>query len=302
MDPSTQFSQCRERRTELPIFRGRRRRVWGVVVGLVAACGGTSGVENIVASDGSPSEFDSSFTEAATDATTAEPGDEAAAGPVDATVEDRTVPTRPSPRDGGVPPLTMTAHDSGVSANPPFDASALSTLTILALQKPNSPSCLAAGAGDAGDAANGADPALCCLPCILSNNCLDPGYQGGSCESVEAGLVLGHGVPLDNPTSSFTAHCRQILYDVFATTCMQQSLTETPCVCGDLDTSKHCEQAGAGDPSGPLYQEFKSFFDLLGTNDVVVPLIFQKFTVQNFGAGQANAILQCAAINQCDCF
>jgi hypothetical protein len=130
-----------------------------------------------------------------------------------------------------------------------------------------------------------------CFPCADRNGCLDPGRQGGTCEGtpgvapVECGAVLGASSAL---TEALV--CLATLNTIFTSKCA--GISETPCLCGATDPEA-CLGGGAP-PTGPALP--------LYTCDFMTVSVLSDFTNQDFGAGQANALVQCLAVFGCDCF
>jgi hypothetical protein len=280
------------------------------------SCGGTTGLEKIVAdpmtseaggdgasdAKGNDPSAQEPFAVAQVDATApvdsaavsddTEPLD-AAAGALGATADDRTVPERPPPRDGGSPPTGGAVRRMADSAPPPPDAAPPTTLAILAAQ---SPGCIRMVSGDAGTSV--------ATGCAVTSGCLDPAAQGGVCE-LSGGSIpdgQGHGLaPLDPPGSpGYTADCLHALGDIFASHCAESALGLTPCVCGNVDMggATACLQ-GITPPMGPLVADYLESFAPQAKN--VVGEIEAHFTNQAYGAGQANAMIQCLAQFNCGC-
>jgi hypothetical protein len=149
------------------------------------------------------------------------------------------------------------------------------------------------------------DPTLVCSTCVANSGCLDPLAQGGTCESTLGNASLLAGAlpdgkscaqafsPLTTPVSE-TAVCLDVLGTIFTSKCAA-GLQETPCACGTTDVASCL--AGTVVPNGAAFDAYACDFNGAGINTVST-----DFTVQAFGAGQANALVQCAAINGCDCF
>jgi hypothetical protein len=151
------------------------------------------------------------------------------------------------------------------------------------------------------------DATLVCSTCAVANGCLDPAQQGGTCEGTAGNATLFTGTlpdgktcsqvfaPLTSPVSE-TSVCLAVLRMVFTSKCAE-SLQETVCVCGTVDVGS-CT-SGAVQANGPGFDMFAC--DLDNTNIGTINAT-TNFTVKTFGAGQANRLVQCAAINGCDCF
>ena len=140
-----------------------------------------------------------------------------------------------------------------------------------------------------GDAAN-----VRCSQCAIDNGCLDPALQGGKCEDTmglapaSCAAVVGTSAPTE------TQVCLKTLSDIFSTQCAG-ALGLTPCLCGSTDPEQCL--AGAAAPNGPLLPEYTCDF---GTTSVAT--MQAEFVLQTFGAGQANALVQCLGSFGCDCF
>jgi hypothetical protein len=134
-----------------------------------------------------------------------------------------------------------------------------------------------------------------CFDCVQLNGCLDPAQAGGSCENtpgtapVACESVLNASVPV-----SETSVCLKTLDVIFQSACAA-TLQLTPCLCGNIDAGQCL--SGATPPQGPALSEYQC--DGMGTT---APQIVNNFTVQTFGAGQANALVQCAGAFGCNCF
>jgi hypothetical protein len=98
-----------------------------------------------------------------------------------------------------------------------------------------------------------------------------------------------------SPQETETQVCLQTLGAVFTSNCAA-TLQETPCVCGATDPAQCL--TGTQPPTGPLYDLYQCDFD---TTDISV-IQASQFTNQATGAGQANALVQCAAAFGCSCF
>jgi hypothetical protein len=140
-----------------------------------------------------------------------------------------------------------------------------------------------------------------CADCATRNGCLDPAQQGGSCELADGRVLtavngaLDAGAPLDPPDPGYTANCLRTLADTFSSHCAD-SMTMTPCLCGgDTDAAAPCIE-GRTPPAGPLVADYARSFNT-GSGRA----INEKFTAQSFGAGQANALVQCLAAYSCRC-
>jgi len=133
-----------------------------------------------------------------------------------------------------------------------------------------------------------------CSTCITLNGCLDPAQQGGSCEDTVGNAPAACSTALgETSVVTETRVCLRTLKDVFTSQCAV-TLQETPCLCGDTDAGMCL--AGSAAPTGPLLPIYQCE---LGTT---APEITANFTIQSFGAGQANALIQCAAAFTCNCF
>jgi hypothetical protein len=251
----------------LPFRRPPPRLAAGALV-LLAACGGTTGRENILAFSEPPVASIDAQSPDSDPASETIGTLEAAALSADATL-DRAIPSRPPPMDTGVlAPDAATANDAAT----PADAGSATTLSILAAQ---SPDCLAfeADGGIGG--------------CAAVNGCLDPAQQGGVCETVAGSVRMGNGV-------TERQLCIETLHDIFASKCAA-AMSETPCLCGNVDAPECL--SGAIPPAGPLYPTYVEDFGL------DINTISSKFTLHTYGAGQANSIAQCLLQWECaSCF
>jgi len=140
-----------------------------------------------------------------------------------------------------------------------------------------------------------ADPLVIrCFECARDNGCLDPAQAGGACEDTPgtAPAACQTALAASSPVSEKSV-CLATLDKIFQSQCaITQQLT--PCLCGDTDAGMCL--SGALPPTGPLLPIYQCE---LGAT---APQISSNFTVQTFGAGQANALAQCAGAFGCDCF
>jgi hypothetical protein len=101
--------------------------------------------------------------------------------------------------------------------------------------------------------------------------------------------------------------CLATLDKIFQSGC-SATLQLTPCLCGSADAAR-CLAGTAGTttglpagsppdqaPNGPVLSIYQCE---LGTGPASIA---NNFTVQSLGAGQANALAQCAGAFGCDCF
>jgi hypothetical protein len=135
-----------------------------------------------------------------------------------------------------------------------------------------------------------------CFECVRDNGCLDPAQAGGACEDTTgtAPVACEASLSVSTPVSE-TSVCLATLDKIFQSGCAA-TLQLTPCLCGSSDAGKCL----AGDPTAPPVGPVESIYACeLGSTG---PAISNNFTVQTFGAGQANALAQCAGAFGCDCF
>jgi hypothetical protein len=134
--------------------------------------------------------------------------------------------------------------------------------------------------------------------CAVRNGCFDPIQQGITCELLQdAGALAHYGGMLDGGKTctdvlgsanvSEMAVCLQTLDGILSSNCAA-TLNQTPCLCGS--TSADACLQGTGTPAGPLYEEYACDFDSIRGDT-----INSQFTLQTFGAGAANGIVQCMA-------
>jgi len=127
-----------------------------------------------------------------------------------------------------------------------------------------------------------------CLPCAQRNGCFDPAQLGGTCESTKgSGTTCG-------TAATETAICLKTLDDIFSSRCAA-TMQLTPCLCGSTDPAACL--SGAAAPAGPVYADYGC--DFKSTSGMKIQ---GAFTDQLFGAGQANALVQCVAAYSCGCF
>jgi len=135
------------------------------------------------------------------------------------------------------------------------------------------------------------------------NGCLDPTMLGGTCETTPGTAMLLSGALADGQTCqqvigttsiSNTDLCLLTLGEVASSQCAATA-QETPCLCGSTDAAACL--AGTATPNGPVYDLYQCAFDTTS-----VATIQADFKDQTNGAGQANALVQCAGAFGCPCF
>jgi hypothetical protein len=241
-----------------------RHRLSTIALATLLACGGTTGLENVLASSDPPADDSRRDATSVADPST-DTLDSAGMPPLDATVYDRSVPPRPPPMDTGAP-VTFDRDSAATSvldaAGSNDDAGPATTESVLAAQSPN---CLTF------------EPDGAIGGCAAVNGCLDPTQQGGVCETVTGRIRAGTGV-------TEAQLCIQTLQVMFASKCAA-AMSETPCLCGDA-APVPC-LGGTATPNGPLYADYTADF---GPN---INAVEAEFTAPSFGAGQANSIAEC---------
>jgi hypothetical protein len=149
-------------------------------------------------------------------------------------------------------------------------------------------------------------PGTQCSSCVQNNGCLDPAQQGGTCEMVTGNANPFSGILPDGKTCSQvlggssvseTSVCFETLRGIFGSGC-ESMFQATPCLCGTTDVNACLN--GTTTPNGPIYDIYACDFN--GTSGATINTITSDFTVEGFGAGMANAIVQCASAFSCDCF
>jgi hypothetical protein len=125
-----------------------------------------------------------------------------------------------------------------------------------------------------------------CLSCDRDQGaCLDPSAQSlRLCEMM---------APL-SPDRSEAKICIQVLQAIISSGCAADGQLNA-CLCGDIDGFQ-C-QSGAAEPKGPLYELYADDFSP-GTRKIAD--IVSNFTNPVYGAGAANAMVQCLAAFGCD--
>jgi hypothetical protein len=248
--------------------------------GGTAGTGGAGGTAGSAGAGGSkdastdaPSEAgDSSRAETGADAQDASAEREAGAdGQADTSAPD----VGPDTTAADAPP-NETGAEAGSDGSAPNPCDVSTTACITSRDKP----------GDPAD--------MKCSTCMTSNGCLDHTQMGGTCEDTTGTAPAACSTALGSASAvSETKVCLRTLKDIFASQCAAtQQLT--PCLCGNTDAGQCL--AGTVAPTGPLVDIYKCE---LGST---APEITNNFTVQTFGAGQANALVQCAGAFGCDCF
>src|SRR5262249_2038970 len=134
-----------------------------------------------------------------------------------------------------------------------------------------------------------------CSQCIIDNGCLDPAQLGGSCEDTP-GIAPASCSDVVGTTGNLTETqvCLATLDTIFVSGCGSGG-TLVRCLCGATDASA-CVN-GSVPPQGPAFPLYVCDF---GSSNVST--ITSNFTAQSFGAGQANALAQCAGAFGCNCF
>jgi hypothetical protein len=142
-----------------------------------------------------------------------------------------------------------------------------------------------------------------CSTCAQANGCLDPAQSGTSCETLTTNATLFSGALPDGKTCaqvfgsgtvSESAICIDVLSSIFASSCAA-TLQLTPCLCGTTDVES-CLVACSATPNGPLFDQYAC--DNGTTSGCAIST---DFTIPN-GAGTANAVAECVAAFNCDCF
>jgi hypothetical protein len=90
-----------------------------------------------------------------------------------------------------------------------------------------------------------------------------------------------------------TQACLATLGLIFSSGCAA-TLQLTPCLCGATDAAACLSNQAP--PTGPILPIYQCELGTTGAQ------ISTNFTVQSFGAGQANALAQCAGAFGCNCF
>jgi hypothetical protein len=115
-----------------------------------------------------------------------------------------------------------------------------------------------------------------CLPCAEENGCFDPKQSGGLCELATGNSKIS-GV-------SETSLCLDALRCIFTSKCANGG-EESGCFCGRTDVVACME--GRTPPLGSCVAEFKKDF---GDDSKT---IYKEFINPAYGAGRANALIQC---------
>jgi hypothetical protein len=167
-----------------------------------------------------------------------------------------------------------------------------------------SPACSATGSTTACLSAQGPTGGAC-LACAQVNGCLDPVQQGGSCEDTTGTHTHFGGTLPDGTTCASvfsqgvdeteTQVCLDTLGTIFGSRCAA-SFAETPCLCGTTDPASCL--FGTVTPNGPSYDQYVCDFDSTSVDTINKT----DFTNQGFGAGQADALIQCINAFNCPCF
>jgi hypothetical protein len=135
-----------------------------------------------------------------------------------------------------------------------------------------------------------------CLGCAERSGCLDPAKQGGACEDTPGGAPSACESLLGAAGSvTETQVCLATLNTIFTSGCAATLQGVTPCFCGAADPAMCL--AGTAAPSGPVVPLYACDFNFLNVASAVA-----SFTSPSFGAGEANALVQCLVAWSCDCF
>jgi hypothetical protein len=140
----------------------------------------------------------------------------------------------------------------------------------------------------------GDPPSTRCSDCVRGNGCLDPAKMGGACEDTSGNAPPACQAALTSASQvTETQLCLATLDKIFTSQC-SSTLQLTPCLCGNTDPALCL--AGMADPAGPLLPIYQCD---LGASVVEISA---NFVDASRGAGQANALVQCAAAFGCNCF
>jgi hypothetical protein len=140
----------------------------------------------------------------------------------------------------------------------------------------------------------GDPPSTRCTACVRDNGCLDPAKMGGACEDTPGNAPAACQAALMSASQvTETQLCLATLDEIFTSQC-SSTLQLTPCLCGNTDPALCL--AGMAAPAGPLLPIYQC--DLGAT----VVEASANFVDPTRGAGQANALVQCALAFGCNCF
>jgi hypothetical protein len=182
-------------------------------------------------------------------------------------------------RTGDVGEVDASMQDGGVQEGGPWIVDAMTSIVF--------PS---AGTTQSILSGQGSD----CFACAERSGCLDSTLQGGTCEETLGDSSAACAAPLGlTSTPSEALVCVATLSAIFTSRCIT-ALQETPCLCGSTDPSV-CV-GGAAAPTGALAPLYACDLERPNAHTTT------NFTNQVFGSGQANALVQCLAIFNCDCF
>jgi hypothetical protein len=230
-------------------------------------------------------------------------------GAPEASVEETGAPET-SVEETGAPETSTGTPDTGVAETGAPETSTGTPDTSVAETGGEGPPC---GPGSTTTAClTSLDTTGACLACAQTNGCLDPAQLGGTCEtttgtqpkfagSLPDGLMCNApadgGLPvLASTTETETDVCLQTLGIVFTSKCAA-TFQQTPCLCGATDNATCL--AGTATPTGPTYDIYACDFNTTSSTAIQS----SNLTNQAFGAGQADALVQCLGSFGCTtCF
>jgi hypothetical protein len=287
------------------------RRLFVAALAVLAACGGTTGLENLWIPPDAASGPDAWVATMVgsgipVDATSGADGQADAGGDelIDADPWDRTVPTRPPPKDTGA--LAFDSAHAGDAGRPDADAAPTvsgppdgsTTYSLLAAWSPQDAAApcikILDGAFDLRTIDLDVNPPV--PPgqsCAVVNGCLDPTIlgAGATCEMFDAAI------PGSKELGDPRQNCLQTLYDILSSGCAASGQV-TPCLCGDADTTLCLGSTGNATPNGPVYADYVKSYGVTKGADINA-----LFSIPGFGASAANIVAGCAGPSgfNCDC-
>ncbi len=130
--------------------------------------------------------------------------------------------------------------------------------------------------------------------------CFDPQFLGRTCEQLSGvpanGSCASSVGQISGPGPTESDVCFATLEQIFSTHCAA-GLQLNPCLCGT--TAPDTCLDGSAAPTGPLYPLYGC--DLSTTSPPSINQIINNVVSPAYGAGVANAIVQCVQAFDCGC-
>jgi hypothetical protein len=243
----------------------------GGAAGAFAACGGTTGIEEIPMEAGAAQVADAFVPDATVDQTVADEASDAAN------------PMRPPPNDAVSDVVSLLplpgpdAGDGGAEAGGSVGPHPFGTPLTYSALAPLGPDC---------------------LWCMTQNGCFDPTQANGTCE--DQALFMGLDPTPSQYGNTYQALCVNTLGAIVSSGCPTAG-QELSCICTSVADAGPCE-SGQDTPTGPLVPYYLAAFPCPQSVDEATCFI-PKVSDQTYAAGEADVLIQCAAAFACaSCF